>query len=148
MPGVRQIDNCVTLIRPPPPKLLPESLPRRIAMSDISRHHLQRHFLVLGSIEALVLLLCAYVGAWIYLGRFPEVAFLPSALVFTAVMLLATMSTDVYGARLREGLPGMTMRTLIAFFVVGALSLAIVFYVMPWLDMGSGFCCSPRVSLS
>lgn len=104
-------------------------------MSDISRHHLQRHFLVLGSIEALALLLCACVGAWIYLGRFPEVVFLPSALVFTAVMLLAMMSTDVYGARLREGLPGMTMRTLIAFFV-GTLSLAIVFYVMPWLDMG------------
>lgn len=107
-------------------------------MSDVLRHYLRRPLLVLGGIEALVLLFCAYVGSWIALGTFPDVAFLPSALVFTAVMLLAMMSTDVYGARLREGLPGMIMRTLVAFFVVGTLSVAIVFYVIPWLDMGRG----------
>lgn len=106
-------------------------------MSDVLRHYFPKPLFVLIGVEALLLFACAYLGSWIVLGTFPNVtAFLPSALAFTSVMVLAMMATDVHGARLREGLPGMAMRTAIGFFVVGIVSLAVIFYALPSLGMG------------
>lgn len=110
----------------------------------IFNHYLPIQYIILTLIEYWLLVLSVYLANLI---RFPgdDVAVLdyrdPTSLkasVFSIIMLCCTLSLGVYEAKIREGFSGVTVRSVVAFFLLGCGSLTILYYVFPDLQLGRG----------
>ena len=102
-------------------------------------HHLrQLPYIYLGIVETIALGLCVYLGYWLHDRALPQGEMLPRAAIFALIMVLAMISMGVYQSRLREGFAGMMLRTAVAFFLIAALALAVIFYIVPDLSLARG----------
>ena len=104
----------------------------------ILKHYIHLPYIYLGMAEAIALGLCVYLGHWLHDGTMPHGELLPNASVFALIMVLAMVSMGVYQSRLREGFAGMMLRTAVAFFLIAALALAVIFYILPDLSLARG----------
>ena len=109
----------------------------------IFRHYVLLPFLLLGILEFLAFAGSVYVGAWLRFSGDHEAAIanigwlLPRALLYASILSLSMISVGLYQARLREGLAGMLIR-LVAAYILGAIALALVFYLFPSVFIGRG----------
>ena len=104
----------------------------------ILKHYIHLPYIYLGVMEAIALSLCVYLGHFLHHSQQPTNQLFPSAVVFALIMVLAMISMGVYQSRLREGFAGMMLRTAVAFFLIAALALAVIFYVVPDLSLPRG----------
>ena len=106
----------------------------------VFRHSFHSQFLILGSIEFVLLIGSVYVAAWVRLGWAPGQFWqlLPSATTFAAIMVVSTLAMGVYPAYLREGFTGMMLRTAVGFFLLGSIALSLIYYALPALILGRG----------
>ena len=104
----------------------------------IFKHYVHLPYIYLGVMEALAIAASVYVTDWFLSGRVTRPTLLPSAVVFSLIMLISMVSMGVYQSRLREGFAGMMLRTAVAYFLIAALGLAVLFYLVPALSLGRG----------
>lgn len=103
----------------------------------------RRPLRVIGIIEALILFTSTYFGAHArFLGDWGVIhesigPILPRALAFTTIMLLAMSASGLYHPQLRDRMSGVGLRLLIS-VAVGAVALAVLYYVFPELYLGRG----------
>lgn len=110
----------------------------------IFNHYVAFQYVVLTLIEYWLLVLAVYLA---HILRYPEdpVSVLnyqdPAAFraaLFALVMLCCTLSLGVYESKFREGFSGLAVRSLVAFFLLGCGSLTILYYIVPYLQLGRG----------
>ncbi len=105
----------------------------------ILRHYIHTPFLMTAGVEAVAIALGAYTGYATRYGAFPgfseHAAF---AIVFAAVLTFFNVAMGVHEARLREGYVGVMLRTAVAFFLLGTLTMAVILYFAPNLSEGRG----------
>jgi sugar transferase (PEP-CTERM system associated) len=111
-------------------------------MHSAFRHYIPRSFLMLGAVEAALLLISIYFGVWLRFGTAIEAdvsvePVLPKALLFTAVMSLTMTSMGLYQRNLRQGTGGTLMRLGLS-FVVGFVIMSLLFYAFPSMFIGRG----------
>ena len=105
----------------------------------IFRHYLHTPFLLMAAAELLVLVACAYLGFYTRNGYLPRFAdYIWAATVFATVQIIMMMAMGVYESRVREGYTGMMLRTAVAMFLLGSMSVAVLSYFIPNLAMGRG----------
>jgi sugar transferase (PEP-CTERM system associated) len=104
-------------------------------------HYLRLPYLVLGSIEAGLFAAAVYAGVHLrFLGGGSDLAqsvrpILPPALVFASVVLISMISMGLYELRLRDGVLGIVLRTVVS-LALAIFGLAVVFYTVPSLYFG------------
>jgi len=109
-------------------------------------------FLVLGGVEALILILSVYWGGWLrYLGSDSglsyDVFFFGKALLFAVVVMSAMTFMGLYQRHMREGVEGVLIRVAAGLFL-GLVLLSIIYYVFPNATLGRGeFALSALVAL-
>lgn len=108
----------------------------------IAKHHIHLSYLILLSLELLMLVTSVLIGAYFRFGEpvviEEEVAHpLWRALFFALFLLLSMLAMGVYRVRFREGLLGMMLRTASS-FMVGGLALSVFFYLFPMFFLGRG----------
>ena len=115
-----------------------------VAHVRVLNHYLHTKFLFLGAVE-FGLLICAVLAGvelrniwssnpgYLYL-EFPEI----QLLVFAVVMSCCSLAMGVYTSIFREGLTGMLLRTIVAYFFLGTASLTIIYYLFPSIYLGRG----------
>jgi sugar transferase (PEP-CTERM system associated) len=106
-------------------------------MIPIFSHYVPGRLMFLAGLEALVLLLAAYVGITLHLaepGAVTTAASLPT-FVFTFGMLIVMTSMGLYQPDLWESVPSATLR-LVAAFVLGFALTGLVAYFVPSLHLG------------
>ena len=115
-----------------------------VAHVRVLNHYLHTKFLFLGAIE-FGLLMCAVLAGvelrniWssnpgaLFL-EFPEI----QLIVFAVVMSCCSLAMGVYTSIFREGLTGMLLRTVVAYFFLGTASLTIIYYLFPSIYLGRG----------
>tara|TARA_R110002073_G_scaffold6893_2_gene40019 strand:+ start:877 stop:2298 length:1422 start_codon:yes stop_codon:yes gene_type:complete len=115
-----------------------------VAHVRVLNHYLHTKFLFLGAIE-FGLLMCAVLAGvelrniWssnpgnLYL-EYPEI----QLIVFAVVMSCCSLAMGVYTSIFREGLTGMLLRTIVAYFFLGTASLTIIYYLFPSIYLGRG----------
>lgn len=110
----------------------------------VLNHYLHTKFLFLGIIEFGLLIFSVLAGIelrnlWsggpdnIYLEH-PAV----QLIVFALVMSCCSLAMGVYTSIFREGLTGMLLRTIVAYFFLGTASLTILYYLFPSIYLGRG----------
>jgi sugar transferase (PEP-CTERM system associated) len=104
----------------------------------LNKHYVHLPYLYLGVIEALLLVL----AAWMVMNLMPAFAdpenrwrlyefdLWPSVL-FSLVLSCCTLSMGVYMAMVREGVRSMLLRTVVSFFFLGSLGLFVLSMVLP-----------------
>ncbi|UCE90716.1 MAG: TIGR03013 family PEP-CTERM/XrtA system glycosyltransferase [Pseudomonadota bacterium] len=100
---------------------------------------------MLGIVEFAVLFASVYAGVWLRrLGIFNPFQLEPAALmlfaralVFATAVSMSMVSMGLYQSRLREGFLGVLLRLSVS-FMMAAVALALVFYVVPALLVGRG----------
>jgi sugar transferase (PEP-CTERM system associated) len=115
-----------------------------VAHVRVLNHYLHTKFLFLGVVE-FGLLACSVLAGielrnlWsdepgnLYL-EYPEV----QIGVFVVVMSCCSLAMGVYTSIFREGLTGMLLRTIVAYFFLGTASLTILYYLFPSIYLGRG----------
>ena len=105
----------------------------------IFRHYLHTPYLLFAGIEAVVLFACAYLGYFTRYTSLPGVGeyFWP-AFAFAIIQVITMVAMGVYESRVREGYTGMMLRTAVALFLLGSMSVAVLSYFIPLLAMGRG----------
>lgn len=86
-----------------------------------------------------MLFACAYLGFITrnqYLPAFMDY-FWP-AFTFAIIQVITMVAMGVYESRVREGYTGMMLRTAVALFLLGSMSVAVLSYFVPMLAMGRG----------
>ncbi|MHB1950486.1 MAG: TIGR03013 family XrtA/PEP-CTERM system glycosyltransferase [Acidiferrobacteraceae bacterium] len=111
-------------------------------MIRIFRHYIPKALLLLGLIEALIIVSAIYAGVSLrFIGHRSDVVPLdpifPKAAIFLVVMLAIMSALGLYQRQPREGEWGYFPR-LGASFVVGVVVMSMVFYVTPSLFLGRG----------
>lgn len=112
-------------------------------MLRLFRHYVPHSFLWLGMIEAAILLLSIYLGAWLRFGGGDGATIdeaeplLPKAVLFALVIISVMTAAGLYKANLRDGLAGMLLRTGIS-ILLGFGVMSLVFYIFPSLFLGRG----------
>ena len=111
----------------------------------IFRHHVRIPFIILGALEAVIFAIAVYGGSYLRFGA--NYLILPGAIgtwnllldaiVFSIVLIVSMIAVGLYQARLREGRNGFFLRLAIA-FILGMISLAVIYYLLPVLFMGRG----------
>jgi len=107
------------------------------------RHHLRAAFIWLAALECLAFVFSVYLGAYMRFLGAPEAvtesigSILPRAAIFAFVMLISMAAMGLYQQGMREGLTGILIRTLGAFFLM-SLALSVIFYLFPKLLLGRG----------
>ncbi len=102
----------------------------------IFRHYVHAPVVWMSFAEGFLAAVAAYAGYWTRYQNLPAVLpYLPSAITFGLVVLVAMTSMGVYGSRVREGMLGMSLRTAVAIFLLAAAGNAILFYLIPALQM-------------
>lgn len=82
---------------------------------------------------------CAFLGFTtrnLYLPVFTDY-FWP-AFTFAIIQVITMVAMGVYESRVREGYTGMMLRTAVALFLLGSMSVAVLSYFVPVLAMGRG----------
>lgn len=109
----------------------------------ILKHYFHVPFLLLGFLEAVILISTVYIGADMRFDDL-EAAVLgglgplwPRALLFAFLVLTCMTAMGVYQARGREGMSGVMLRTAVSYFL-GAAALSLCFYTFPSLHLGRG----------
>ena len=108
----------------------------------VFRHYFHVPFLLLGALEAVILIASVYLAVWL---RFEDSARLAEVLsglwtqglLFSFVMLIAMTAMSVYPSYLREGMTGVMLRTAVSYFI-GSAVLAMTFYFFPQMALGRG----------
>ena len=110
----------------------------------VLNHYLHTKFLFLGAIE-FGLLMCSVLAGielrnlwsshsgFLYLEH-PEL----QLIIFAVVMSCCSLAMGVYTSIFREGLTGMLLRTIVAYFFLGTASLTILYYIFPAIYLGRG----------
>lgn len=111
-------------------------------MIRIFRHYIPKALLVLGVVEALILISAIYAGVSIrFQGQEQAVVtpadIFPKAAIFVLVMFCVMMALGLYQRQLREGEWGYFPRLGVS-FLIGLAVMSLVFYVMPSLFLGRG----------
>lgn len=109
----------------------------------ILKHYFHVPFLLLGLLEAALLIGSVYLAAHLRFANL-EAAVLggigplwPRAWLFALLVLICMTAMGVYQARGREGMSGVMLRTAVSYFL-GAAALSMVFYTFPALHLGRG----------
>lgn len=99
----------------------------------LNKHYIHQHFVVLGVVEACLLIGVAWVAQHLQLLLLDaaprwslDLSDLAPLLLFAAVLSCCTLSMGVYIALVREGYASMMLRTLVSFFLLGSISLYVV----------------------
>tara|TARA_R110001599_G_C12225468_1_gene657660 strand:+ start:343 stop:1764 length:1422 start_codon:yes stop_codon:yes gene_type:complete len=115
-----------------------------VAHVRVLNHYLHTKFLFLGAIEFGLLMCSVLAGVelrnlWsknpglVYLDH-PEL----QLIIYAVVMSCCSLAMAVYTSIFREGLTGMFLRTVVAYFFLGTASLTILYYILPELYLGRG----------
>lgn len=104
-----------------------------MAYIRLNKHYIHQHFIALGGIEVLLLVLVALAiqhFQFLLLGTNPisladPQGWLPS-IVFAVVLSCCTLSMGVYLSLVREGFFNMALRTIVSFFLLGSAALYVV----------------------
>ena len=106
-------------------------------------HHVKVGFLLLGLVDAAILIVAVMMGAVVRLPAL-ETPFsaelgrlVPNAALYAGLMLGTMLATGLYQSDLRERLPGLAKRLAVAFVLAG-FPLAVAFYLLPDLYLGRG----------
>ncbi|MCG8313621.1 MAG: TIGR03013 family PEP-CTERM/XrtA system glycosyltransferase [Pseudomonadales bacterium] len=115
-----------------------------MAYVRVFNHYVHTPYIVLSVLEACLLVVSLYFGitlrlpdSFIELTRFSDPFYL-KAVVYTGVLLSCTLAIGVYQSRFREGLTGVAIRTVVAYCLLGASALTIIYYIVPDLYIGRG----------
>lgn len=104
----------------------------------INKHYVHLPYLFLGIVEAILLVLAAWIAlqintfintgalSWHIIGVYPA-----SLLLFSLVLSCCTLSMGVYTSMVQEGFASMVLRTLVSFFLLGSLSLFLLNLLWP-----------------
>ncbi len=111
-------------------------------MVRIFRHYIPVSFLMLGLLEACILLASVYIGATIRFIDEEHVSvgggvFFLKAAQYTFVMLSSMTVMGLYQRNLRDGFGGMLMRVM-GGLLFGFVLISIFFYIFPTLILGRG----------
>ncbi len=111
-------------------------------MVRVFRHYIPTAFVLLGVIEALILILSVYLGVSLrFWGNETALNYdgglFGKALLFSIVMLSAMTFMGLYQRHMREGVEGVLVRVA-AGLVLGLVLLSIVYYVFPSATLGRG----------
>lgn len=111
-------------------------------MLRLFKHYVPHSFLMLGVIEALILILSIYLGASLrFAGEDDPLSavgpLLPKALLFALVMISVMTAVGLYKSNLRDGIAGMLLRIGIS-IVLGWAAMGFAFYLFPALFLGRG----------
>lgn len=116
----------------------------RVAHVRVLNHYLHTKFLFLGAIE-FALLMCAVLAGIdvrnLWADQFSQVYLeLPEIQLFVFALILSccSLAMGVYTSIFREGLTGMLLRTIVAYFFLGTASLTILYYIFPSIYLGRG----------
>ncbi|HSO20998.1 MAG TPA: hypothetical protein VLT88_16145, partial [Desulfosarcina sp.] len=114
-----------------------------MATIRVFNHYLRIPFVMLGLIEFFVLAGSIYGAAYIRYYNATEdmsgflVDMLPRALFFAITVVFCMTAMGLYQARLREGMSGVMLRTVVSFLLGGAV-MSVGFYAFPDLFLGRG----------
>ena len=98
----------------------------------ILRHYIHTPYIVLALGEMIVAATAAYLAYYTRYQQLPDVLFyLPTALTFSLIVVVANVAMGVYEARLREGFSAMMLRTAVAIFLLGTILMGLVSYFVP-----------------
>lgn len=97
----------------------------------------------LGIAELVLLLAAVPIAVVIRFGlesvdRLEDPVVLVNAVLFSVIMILANSAMGVYANGFRHGLGVMTVRSVVAFCLLGVLVLTLIYYVIPGLYLGRG----------
>jgi sugar transferase (PEP-CTERM system associated) len=110
-----------------------------LAHLRIARHYLHTPLLLTALAEGVLLMLAPWIGTFMREGEFlPIGAMLVPSLTFAVVLIVAMLSMGVYEAKIREGMAGMMLRTAVAVFLLGAMAIAILSYLLPGFAIDRG----------
>jgi sugar transferase (PEP-CTERM system associated) len=115
-----------------------------VAHIRLFNHYIHIPYIVLGLLEAVLLGVAVYIGAWLRFGEGmyadgqTESIWLIRAIVFAVVMMACNLAMGVYDSRLREGFASMAMRSVVSYCLLGGAALTILYYIFPMLYMGRG----------
>ncbi len=110
----------------------------------IFKHYVNIHHILLACIEYCLLVAAVYLGTYLRFYNVPEgvvdnlALLFPRALFFALVMTVSMVAMGVYQSRFREGLVGMTLRTVVSFFLLGGIVLSVFFYIIPSFEVYLG----------
>lgn len=110
----------------------------------IFKHYLHLQYVLLAVAEYVLLMAAVYLAVQLRFPDEPLKSFSYSdplfhqSSVFAFVMLCCTLSLGVYEAKLREGFSGVAVRSVVSFFLLGAAALTILYYAIPYLQLGRG----------
>lgn len=105
----------------------------------VFRHYIHTPFLFLAAIESVVLAGALYLGHFTRFGAFPdEASYIISSVTFSVTQVACMVAMGVYGSHAREGITGMSLRTGVSMFLLGAAGMAILLYLFPALNIGRG----------
>jgi sugar transferase (PEP-CTERM system associated) len=115
-----------------------------VAHVRVLNHYLHTKFLFLGAIEFVLLMFAVLAGiemrnlwaGWeanVYL-EYPEI----QLIIFAVVMSCCSLAMGVYTSIFREGLTGMFLRTVVAYFFLGTVILTVLYYLFPSIYLGRG----------
>ena len=105
----------------------------------IFRHYIHTSFLLATLAEGLAVACAAYTGHYTRWGEFPDFyEHLPFVITFSVVLTFCMAIMGVHEARLREGYVGVMLRTAVAIFLLGTLSMAVIMYLATGLSEGRG----------
>jgi sugar transferase (PEP-CTERM system associated) len=103
----------------------------------IFRHYVHTPYLLMSASEVVLLAGAAYIGHWLAHGAFPaEPGVLLRATTFALTMLVTMTAMGVYESRMREGYSAMMLRSAVALFLLGGVSLWIIAALFPFLVIG------------
>ena len=111
-------------------------------MIRLFRHYVPRALLLLASAEALILIGSMYLGRSLRLYAYGMSQaelhnVLPTAVIFTAVMIVIMTAMGLYERHFWNGKADMILRVAVSFFL-GLFVMTLIFYMLPDLYLGRG----------
>ena len=106
-------------------------------------HYVRVPFVILGTVEFLVLFTSVYLAKFIrffdetYKSESGFESLAPHGLLFAIVMSICMVAMGLYQAPTRNGFRGIFNRIIVAYFM-GMISLAVIFYFFPIFYLGRG----------
>ncbi|NKB97853.1 MAG: TIGR03013 family PEP-CTERM/XrtA system glycosyltransferase [Pseudomonadales bacterium] len=105
----------------------------------VLRHYIHTPFLIASALEFTLIFAAVFTGHASRHGEWPIWSeYWPTATLFALVQIIAMAAMGVYESRLREGYPGMMLRTAVSIFLLGTMGFAMLAFFAPSLDMGRG----------
>lgn len=108
----------------------------------VLNHYMHTKFLLLGSVEFVLLLAAVHGGIdltnWIFDYDIQLEYATVQTLVFAVIMSCCSLAMGVYTSFFREGFLGMALRTVVGYFFLGTAALTIIYYILPSLFLGRG----------